>query len=1077
MNQTYPLFYRQYGVRRLQQLVSPTLFDITELSLPKNSILHSLTDTEGSVGFDETLPYLNYNRKIITQDFIELLADEGKPRFVSSVVSGLNREFYFKHRLFRRSQNPIKDANDINSLVIINYDSLKHTYRYPNIKLQPYYAWRNEVATLWKNIENISGETNREHFVFVNIPNHIPSPTVLNFFSKNITPSVFKYFTTTKEFFILELWKWCRLDQRANSVIGNTMTEDKLSRVNIIFTIESKWVCVNLGLLNTFIKNASQEPANIVFDGIVIQKLMLKFMMSAKNMLIDQNTTEVLEPTTPTPSIDEDVDEGDETNVEVKTDTVDYVSGIKQKTPELNSSLTLNKIDDKSATANLSDDDSLTESINSLDEDIKILDKPEDSMIHHAKIKDDGEIDLEQEHSFTTTEEELTHIRETLYTSNDDYTELNNAIDEFASYSLMPASDYKRNIKLATQYNESENPYKSNAPIKEFIKIKPEDTILSKEKSTLEDIPTVIDKTMLESSLLEFDKHYITNILKRDVVSMVSSVRRMGVNVLDYEVTPVESILGAYEIHSIKVKPVDGAASVLKFKLPVVEEEGYFFAGGKKYHMRKQQYDAPIRKINPFTVALSSYYGKVFIRRSQKKVNDLYSWIADKILAESVSTEFTNFSAVSPGSVYDNQVNAPRVYTSLSMYLISFKVSGLYFNFNYNKRHEIISDESSLKLYETDGSVVVGVSKDNRILLVDKNNIFHYATLRAGVVKTEVIGDIIAVTGFDIKKAPMDFSELAIYSKSVPLGIVMSYYLGFTNYVKLLGVAVKVIPSNTRVALSSNEWAIKFKDKRVIFNRDDNVAMLALSGFLDYDKIIKDYFMEAFDNKNVYLNILESRGVTGRYIKELDIMDKMFVDNATRLVLSNMKEPTTFKGLLARANELLVTDIHPLSQDPAHMRVRGYERFSGVVYKEIVTALKEFSYKNVRGRAQINLNPFVIWNTLVQDPAVEIVKDINPIQNLKEQESLTYTGEGGRSKDTMNKESREYHPNNMGLISEATSDSSDVGINTYLSANPNLSDSLGTYSKTNIKEKGMSSLLSTSAMLAPAALHDENKRI
>ena len=91
----------------------------------------------------------------------------------------------------------------------------------------------------------------------------------------------------------------------------------------------------------------------------------------------------------------------------------------------------------------------------------------------------------------------------------------------------------------------------------------------------------------------------------------------------------------------------------------------------------------------------------------------------------------------------------------------------------------------------------------------------------------------------------------------------------------------------------------------------------------------------------------------------------------------------------------------------------------------------------------MDVNPYAIWRSITTDPAVVVANEINPIQNLKETEAVTYGGNGGRSGTTMVKHTREYHVNDLGTMSEATVDSSDVGINVFLSANPNFTSVRG----------------------------------
>ena len=76
----------------------------------------------------------------------------------------------------------------------------------------------------------------------------------------------------------------------------------------------------------------------------------------------------------------------------------------------------------------------------------------------------------------------------------------------------------------------------------------------------------------------------------------------------------------------------------------------------------------------------------------------------------------------------------------------------------------------------------------------------------------------------------------------------------------------------------------------------------------------------------------------------------------------------------------------------------------------------------------------------------------------------------------MTKKTRKYHPNDMGVTSEATVDSGDVGINTYTSADPQFNSLRGTAKPYVIGKTGATALFSTSALISPGADRDDAKR-
>jgi hypothetical protein len=188
------------------------------------------------------------------------------------------------------------------------------------------------------------------------------------------------------------------------------------------------------------------------------------------------------------------------------------------------------------------------------------------------------------------------------------------------------------------------------------------------------------------------------------------------------------------------------------------------------------------------------------------------------------------------------------------------------------------------------------------------------------------------------------------------------------------------------------------------------------------------------------------------------------------------KHATDFSGLLTEAISLLLTDEHPDEMDTAFMRFRGYERMSGMVYQELVKSMRLMRSKSTKASRVLDLNPQAVFRAIQLDTSVMPIKEINPIEELKDQESVTFSGTGGRTGRTMPGKSRKYHRNSMGVASEATPDNGDVGVNFYLSANPQVDSVLGTTKRYEKGVTGNSSMVSTSVLLAPASDKDQARR-
>jgi hypothetical protein len=426
-------------------------------------------------------------------------------------------------------------------------------------------------------------------------------------------------------------------------------------------------------------------------------------------------------------------------------------------------------------------------------------------------------------------------------------------------------------------------------------------------------------------------------------------------------------------------------------------------------------------------------------------------------------------------NVFDNLFKAPRIYSILAMTFRSFTVNSPFDNnsyslmFDHNKREELYGKDI-LSTYEKDESIVIGknISKDIYLVL-DK-----HGTIYRGI--NGVITDLCTIEellGLEADKAPVDFAELRIMGEPVPIGIVLGYEMGLDKLMSVLNVEPRRVHAGTRVNLEPHEYSIVFSDETLIFSRDDKKASMILAGFNNFHKMLREYSVYEFDKRGVYLNIIESYNLSVRYLREIDLMYQMFIDPITKDILISMKEPTTFNGLLIRSCEMLLNDQHPEELDPAYMRIKGYERMAGAVYTEIVKAIRAHNGRNGKSRYPIELNPFAVWMSIRQDPSVALVSDINPIQNLKEVEAVTFSGTGGRNTRSMVKNTRIYHKNDMGTISESTVDSGDVAINVFTSADPQFNSLRGTSNRYEIGKTGATALLSTSALNAPCSDVDD----
>lgn len=491
----------------------------------------------------------------------------------------------------------------------------------------------------------------------------------------------------------------------------------------------------------------------------------------------------------------------------------------------------------------------------------------------------------------------------------------------------------------------------------------------------------------------------------------------------------------------------------------------------------------PIRKIAPGRVALTSYYGKIFISRSEKRVDDYGEWLRNAVMAKGLTKDDPNIKNLHPASVFDSGFVCPRLYSILAIGFRGFTLIPKTYahdigpvpfelSFDHTKRLALFG-QVAITLYEHDGAFIIGYNQSTEsYLIIDKHDTI-YATKDGRLIPMPSIESMLDL---DAAKAPVDYAVMRVMNKTIPIGVVLGYEMGLERLMKLLRVVPRRVPVGTRAKLAPHEYAIVFQDEALVLSRDDKVASMILSGYNEYHRSIRNYSIHEFEKRGVYLNILEMGGAGVRYLRELDLTYQMFVDPITRDILIEMKEPIDFRGLLLRSCEMLLTDHHPDERDPAFMRIKGYERMAGAIYATMIQSLRAHNSRIGKSKAPIDMNPYAVWKAIAEDPSIALVSDINPIQNLKEKEAVTTGGTGGRNSRSMTRLTRAYHKNSMGTISESTVDSSDVGINTYTSADPQFTSLRGISRRYENGKTGATALLSTSALLAPGSDRDDPKR-
>ncbi len=1084
---SYDVFYRKHGVRNISQFRTPRVMKIDEVILPKESLYHFYTLEDGQMGpFDKDVLFSGTKRKIPIEFMSKLTSEEMVMRAKPFSLKTHAQKYIKDNKKFVYHTNMVEDGYDFGDVGVLSYGAINDIYLYKHLPLADYYRWFNLRKTICENINAYASKNpTKQSFLFLDVPKIIPGISNFKVFSNENKFAMLKKFSRDDDFNILDLWRWLDPETRPMSTL-NSIAKENFKSVNLIFKYEDIVYMINLEKLSSF-SEVSLDDEDGKTSGILgpftVQKLFIRSMMYMHEYKEQELSQEFVLEEIPVETSDDELrldrNTEDEDDVDVSPDETSSDLEIENYGVKKDNNVEgfLDK-NDENFIKEVKNDNFLNDLDNDLD-DLDELDKydkvmsigeePDDNSLPED-IVTETPIDINAE--FEATPEENSAILEHIFSNKTDEEKLDLTIEKYKGAQLLSSAEYKKIKGVLEKFKNSKSPY-ANENIISYSTIKNEDLVITNEEADLTVNESTVDPRMAQSKTKAFEDRYVKEFINKDKVAFVRSVQKAGILIDSYDVEKVVSALGEYEMHTLKVKPILGPSSIIRFKMPIVNKDGEFVINNKAYYSRKQRADLPIRKINKSTVALTSYFGKTFVDRDSRVANDSITWLNNYITKLAYSDVHSSINRIVPSNMFIKDIKVPFIYSSLSQAFNTIVFDKIELHFDYLKRGENL-DPKTLSKIEKDGKVVCGWTiKDKTPIVVDKDNNFFIV----GDKEDVLIGDFFAISNIDRNKEPVDFVNLRVFSKEVPICICICHKLGFFETFKYLGVKPRIIESNKRSNLEPYEYELKFKDYKIILDKRDRKATLIFGGFYKFTELNKTITLEQMKNKDVYFDYFKEIGLNSIYIKELDLYYDMFVDPITEGILVDMKEPITFMGLLFRSVELLTSDRHPNSTDMRFMRIKGYEKMNGAIYKELVTSVRELRVKSVIGKSQLNMSPYAVWKDIATDESNVIVSDINPIEYLKQRDAVTFTGMGGRSKDSIMGNDRIFGDNEVGFISETSPDSSDVGINTFLTANPAIKNIRGVLGKFDYEEVGSAGVLSISAAASAGATNDDPKRV
>ncbi len=471
---------------------------------------------------------------------------------------------------------------------------------------------------------------------------------------------------------------------------------------------------------------------------------------------------------------------------------------------------------------------------------------------------------------------------------------------------------------------------------------------------------------------------------------------------------------------------------------------------------------------------VSSPIGELQIIHKQKLAS-VDEYVHVKLLPKEVVAKLRKFDKILMMELvaYDPR-RLPYEYTTIARRIDTLTGANVSFCFSYFSRLEEFSYAQKQIIHSVEGMnrVYIGIHKTKRWLyFMNSDGLVDVHELNGTLITTENLIDILVREGNAKVPALSEWVNVRISNKALPIISIFAFKHGLLPMLDYTKTDYRIVEhSEIKQHATLASVVIKLADKAIVISKPTTIDRYLYSGFVWFKAIGKVY-LEEMATEEAYYKLFDGNDLSPRYLRNITNFYQLFIDPITKSLLEEIGEPTNMRDLLLRAVDMLRTEYFVDSSSTTMTMIRSYQRFPAIIYNELSRSFAE--YKNSNGHTKFTINPFTIHQRILSDQLVRNINSINPVQIIKESCTASHMGEGGRSAERFTVKDRRFAADNLGVMSEATTDDSNAGITVGLAVDANLQTLSGlgtTVSSDNITPAQM---LSPTALLIPGTTNDD----
>lgn len=1092
----YTQFFRMYVMRKRQELVMPRFLSISDISLPRMSLLHYFPNTPLEIGPSRSEAFVsNFEGDVFLEFVTQYDPVMGSGRRLPFEVRKAIQAYRASHYNYNWTKEIQTVYNKERNLIVKSYGMFDRMFvQRPSIFVN-YEKYYNHFSALMDGINaeyDRPGMHQRMQYMRVDLPITFPGfndmmidyDHYINSFNtatgrpvpNNRTVRLSK---AEGSYWLIDFMAFAFGDYEFS--LFNKLSDGALKTLHIIFVFDSRCLVINMGTIKEWLdqENDKKFLEKLAASDAVLAESNAKLIEAGKPPVEKKNTSHRLNHTKRLNAAKRfylalmNLSKGGITEVEKDNPNKDISDGEGPVTAVVEGKAGGQVEDSSQQSQETVDNDTGSEdevgSPNSHSNPLLAalaktvvrsetpVDEPRDEGGRNTDAGDpewNSTVDdklLEQE----TIVSEVS-VKEDPFVAPEDGIML--ALEERArTTGNLSVAEQQFFMRKGTQFKHIE--VGNGQTLEEFMKVSPEELKELKADGLITgEFITVTDESMLESKAKALKQVYAKKFLHKDIAAMCVNVQNAGIALNNFKLEPVTSVEGEYDVLSLQFHPVNGEQSTHVIRFPKVQDDATFMVDGVKSHMQLQRREQVIRKIGRDKVALSSYYPSRFmVTRSRKVAQNLGIWLSKQVLKQGEAGALT----FNRGSQFDQSYPSPRIYSALATRFQWIKTKD--YTFDFRLADLLAKHPEFAKLTKKDG-FLIGVKGKDPLTIDSFGNIFK---------GDEDIGTIEGLMGISLAKAPLEYASISISGYLFPIGVVLCWYFGITKLLEVTKATTRSVPAGTRPKLADDEYAIVFNDEFLIFNRREKFAAMIFGGLVGLGNI-NNFSKSDLNNNGVWGPLMADPKVKTRHFKEMKNAYDLFIDPIAKTQLQRLGYADSWHYLLLDAVGLLETDQTRNEVELEEQRIVGYERFAGHLYGEFCEAIRKYNNKGTDRKYKLEINPDAVTMKIITDTSVNLVEEVGPVHQLKDQEELTFGGTGGRSEITVTQRARIQLPSYRGRISEANKDSGKVGFVTYVTSDPLIADYRGNMDM--LGKPSYTGLMSVTGNLSPSITKDDSKR-